>query len=140
MAVKNDPNASGNMPDLFDYTLGQLKDLPDVLMTKESTVRAVPLLGIGGSRLFIIQTIRQKERGDTILLEHVAQGETVRLVLPPEVSNVIARQRDALSTKSRVKGAQQAVATRLERGDQLGNPEALKKARSARRRKKGGSK
>jgi len=120
MASSNDPNASGNMPDLFDYTLGQLKDLPDVLMTKESTVRAVPLLGIGGSRLFIVQTIRQRERGDTILLEHVAQGQTVRLVLPPEVAQVIARQREALTAKSRSKGAQQAVATRAERGIEPG--------------------
>jgi hypothetical protein len=114
--MSNDSQPSGNMPDLFDYTLGQLKDLPDVLMTKESTVRAVPLLGIGGSRLFIVQTIRQAERGDTILLEHVAQGQTVRLVLPPEVANVIARQRDALTARSRSKGAQKAVATRAERG------------------------
>lgn len=140
MSDQSQPSAA--MPDLFDYTLGQLKDLPDVLRTKESTVRAIPILGIGGSRLFIIQTIRQAERGDTILLEHVAQGQTIRLVLPPEVSAVIARQRDALTTKARSLGAQKAVATRVERGHQLGNPEALAKARKARGRRgrKGGAK
>ena len=137
MSDNNSP-ASESMPDLFDYTLGQLKDLPDVLMTKEATIRVVPPLGVGGSRLFVIQTIRQKERGDIILLEEHGKGPAKRLVLPPEVSAVIARQRDALTTKSRVKGARQAVATRLERGDQLGNPEALKKARRQRARKGGG--
>jgi hypothetical protein len=44
-----------------------------------------------------VQTYRQKEQGDTIFLEHVSETGTVRLVIPPQVSAVIARQREQLT-------------------------------------------
>jgi hypothetical protein len=107
---------SAAMPDAFDYAFAQLKDLPDVIQTKESIVRQMPFMGVGGSDLFVITTMRQKDRGETIFLEHVSKAGTVRLVLPPDVSAVILRQHEALNSKSRRRGAQAAVQTRKERG------------------------
>lgn len=131
----------------FDYELGQLTGLPGVTSTKQSTVRSTN--GLTESASWIVQTFRRRDVAqegerqepakDTIFLEFIGRGgQSLRLVIPPPVADVISRQRDQLSSINRRKGARQAVATRLERGDRLGNPEALKKARRSRR--KGGAK
>lgn len=132
----------------FDYELGQLHGLPGVTSTKQATVRSTN--GLTESASWIVQTFRKRDVSegiepvlrmptrDTIFVEFIGRaGKSLRLVLPPAVADVIARQRDQLATINRRKGARQAVATRLERGDRLGNPEALRKAR---RRRKGGAK
>ena len=75
--------------------------LPDVVSTKSYVTRVVPPLGVGGTQLYVVQTYRQKEQGDTIFLEHVSETGTVRLVIPPQVSAVIARQREQLTAKTR---------------------------------------
>ena len=106
---------SGNLPDPFDRQLAALHGLPDILKSAVSTVRTVPPLGIGGSQVFVVQTYRQKERGDLIFIE-VVGPETIRLVIPPQVANVIARQRDALTTKSRSKAARAQAEERAARG------------------------
>lgn len=103
-------------PDAYDRQLGLLHDLPDVTRVREATVRVVPPLGVGGSQVFIIQTYRQQNRGDTIFLEVAGNGGNVRLVIPPAVSGVIARQRDALTGKSRSAAATRAAEDRKARG------------------------
>jgi hypothetical protein len=104
------------MPDQFDRLLGQLHGLPDVTITKPSTVRTVTPL-VGSSALYIVQTFRHAEQGDTIFLECVLKSGTVRLVLPPKVATLIARQRDALSGKSRSRAAKAVAQARKERGE-----------------------
>lgn len=69
-------------------------------------VRAVPLLGVGGTETYIIQTFRQ-EGGDVIFLEHVSKDGTTRIAIPPEVTRVIARHRDQLTDKNRSRAAKQ---------------------------------
>jgi hypothetical protein len=125
------------MPDAYDRQLGMLIDLPDTVKTKASIIRTVPPLGVGGTSLHVVQTVRQQQtrtnkRGeevgfsrDTIFLEVVTSEGTQRLVIPPEVANVIARQRDALSTKLRSRAAKTVAAGRKERGER---PAFLKKA------------
>lgn len=118
---------SGAMPDAFDRLLGAYDGLPNVIRTKAATVRTMPLLGVGGAQLYIVQTVRQKsERDDdgktvspardTIFLEYVSGERAIRLVLPAEVADTIARQRDALTAKTRTSGARKAAATRKARG------------------------
>jgi len=46
----------------------------------------------------------------------MGQDGAVRLVLPPSVSTIIARQRDALTGKSRSAAATQGAADRAARG------------------------
>jgi len=90
--------------DTYDRQIGALKGLPDVIEVKPSTVRVtIPLLGL--SQTFIVQTIRQREVGDHVFLETVSRDGAVRIVLPPQVADAIARQRDALTSKSSSKGA-----------------------------------
>ena len=96
-------NQSSQMPDAYDRQLGMLHDLPDVVKTKPTTVTHVTLMGVGGTQVFIVQTYRQREKGDTIFLQSISQAGTVRLVLPPTVANIIARHRDSLTTKVRKK-------------------------------------
>ena len=89
--------------DTFDWAIGVLDGLPDVAHSQVAVRRVVPLLGVGGTQLYVVQTYRQKEQGDTIFLEHVSETGTVRLVIPPQVSSVIARQREQLTAKTRIK-------------------------------------
>lgn len=114
-----DPRSS-DMPDAYDRQIAALHDLPDVTRTKAATVRTVPPLGVGGTQIFIVQTYRQRERGDTIFLEVVGTGGAVRVVIPPAVSNLIARQRDVLTGKARSKAAKATAADRKARGIQPG--------------------
>jgi CRISPR/Cas system-associated protein Csm6 len=121
----------------FDRLVGALEGLPDVVKSSASTVRAMlPLIGI--ARSFIVQTYRQKDRGDTIFIETVGHGETIRLAIPPQVSDAIARQRDSLGTKSRKKAARAVMAERIARGEtphqHLLDPKVRKKAEEARAR------
>lgn len=131
----NEPSAG--MPDAYDRQLGMLIDLPDTVKTKPSIIRTVPPFGVGGTSLYVVQTVRQQQtrtnaKGedvgfsrDTIFLEVVSSDGTKRLVLPPEVANTIARQRDSLSTKLRSKSAKTVAAGRKERGE---SPAFLRKA------------
>jgi hypothetical protein len=105
------------MPDAFDRQIAALHDLPDVVKSKPTTIRTVPTLGIGGSQVFIVQTIRQRERGDTLFVEVMGQSGAVRLALPPEVTAAIARQRDALTDKARSRAATAVAADRKARGE-----------------------
>lgn len=119
MKANRDDNAGGaaSYVDPFDRTIGALHGLPDVTSTKTSVTRVVPPFGVGGTQLYVVQTYRQKEQGDTIFLEHVSETGTVRLVIPPQVSAVIARQREQLTAKTRSKAAKAVAQDRKERGE-----------------------
>ena len=99
----------------FDRLVGALEGLPDVTKSKPTTVRAMlPLIGI--ARSFIVQTYRQREKGDTIFIETVGNGETIRLAIPPSVADAIARQRESLTGKVRSKTAKRVMADRMAAG------------------------
>lgn len=57
-----------------------------------------------------------------------AQGGS-RLMLPTAVVRALARHRDAIAAKAKRRQGHTLVALRKTRGDKLGNPEALAKAR-----------
>lgn len=73
--------------DEFDRTMRSLHGVPDVVSTKATTIRT---------------------------LTPVAENSHV--ALPPEVADCIARQRDALGTKSRKRAAKQEAARRKAAG------------------------
>lgn len=103
--MANENGSSQAMPDYYDRQLGQLHDLPDVVKTKPSTIRTVPPMGVGGTQVWVIQTYRQRERGDTIFLEVIGNAGATRLVIPPQVAGLIARQHDSLTSKVRSRAA-----------------------------------
>lgn len=123
----------------FDRLVGALEGLPDVVHSKPTTIRAMlPLIGI--ARSFIVQTYRQRDKGDTIFLETVGGEErSIRLAIPPQVAEAIARQRESLGVKSRSKAAKAVMADRVARGESphlhLLDPKVRKKAALARARK-----
>ena len=119
MKSNREDRQTGNAPyvDAFDRTIGLLHGLPDVTEVKTSVTRVVPPFGVGGTQLYVVQTYRQREQGDTIFLEHVSETGTVRLVIPPQVSAVIARQREQLTAKTRSKAAKAVAQERKERGE-----------------------
>jgi hypothetical protein len=105
-------------PNKFEKAMGALIGLPDVIHTAATTVRGSSPL-VGSTQTFIVQTFRQRDEdksGDTIFLEYVDCEGTVRIVIPPAVAKVIARQRDALTDRSRSRAAQAAAADRKARG------------------------
>lgn len=99
----------------YDRMIGALEGLPDVIKVRPTTVRTtIPLLGL--SQTFIIHTVRQKDKGDTIFLETVSREGAIRIALPPQVADAIARQREALTSKSRSKAARQVASDRKAAG------------------------
>lgn len=52
-----------------------------------------------------------------------------RIVLPPAVTRTIAAGQDKLATKNRRRVGKRIAADKLARGEKVGNPEALAKAR-----------
>lgn len=88
----------------------------------------------GTSETWVIDTFRA-EGGETVLLQRIDSSGGLRLVLPPEVTAAITRQRDRATAVGRSRAARRGIETRIARGDTVGNPEALRKAHAARRRK-----
>mgnify|MGYP001617668419 CR=1 FL=1 len=88
---------------------------------RPTMIRTIPMLGVGGTTLHVVQTVRQTtEEGassDTIFLEQVDSGGVVRLVLPAKVCDAIARQRDSLGGKNRSKAAKRVAEGRKARGE-----------------------
>lgn len=102
--MDNSGNERSALGDSFDRIMRALTGLPDVVKTKASTVRCQSKV-LERTQTFIVQTFRQSEEGDTIFLEYVGSEGSIRIALPPVVSEVIARQYDALTGKSRSKAA-----------------------------------
>lgn len=109
--------------DKFDRMMGMLDSLPEVTRTKPSTVVVTTPL-IGCTQTFTIQTFRQIDRDgdqsksrDTIGLQYVDDGGSVRMVIPHEAIAVIIRQHDALSAKVRRKIGKEQAAIRKARGE-----------------------
>lgn len=93
-----EPSERAALGDVFDRTIRLLSGLPNVISTKATTVRSLSSV-LELSQTFIVQTYRQRDEGD------IGVEGSLRLALPPVVSDVIARQRDALTDKSRSKAA-----------------------------------
>jgi hypothetical protein len=105
----------GALGDVFDRTFRSLHGLPDTAHTKATTVRTVSTV-LELAQTFIVQTYRHRENGDYIFLEYVGNDGSFRIVLPPAVANVVARQRDALTGKNRRAAAKASAADRKAKG------------------------
>lgn len=110
----SDP-ADSSSPDTFDRMMGALDGLPDVVAVKPSTVRVVVPI-VGNAETYIVQSFRQRDEGDVVFIEHVGRKGTTRLVLPAKVADVIARQRESLTTKARKKAARRLADERKAAG------------------------
>jgi hypothetical protein len=102
--------------DKFDRMMGALTGLPDVSQVKPSTVVTMSPL-IGEAQTFIVQTFRQREIGDTIFIQYASSDGLIRIAIPPAAADAIARQRDALTTKTRKRTAREQAQIRKARGE-----------------------
>jgi hypothetical protein len=117
--------------DEFTVRLRELSDNP-------GAVRASSRVDIsdfyGRSETWTLDTFRA-DGVEVAFVQRMSAEVAMRLLVPAAVMSALTRQHDSLTGKVRKRGARQAVATRIARGDKLGNPEALKKARKARKRR-----
>lgn len=103
----------------FDRLAGLLKGIPDVTESRPSTVVfEVPV--IGRLETWIISTMRHREQGDYVFLQRVSAEGSIRIVLPPKVTETMNRQRDALTGKVRSKIGRAQAAERKRLGIQPG--------------------
>jgi len=126
--------ASDSGQDNFDHQLGQLHKLPEAAQTRPATVRSTDIVS---SETFIIQTVRF-DKGDYLFVEHVAKNRTTRIVFPPHVTEVIARQRDAVAYLAKRKQGQRLAETQQDapaRPNPLLDPKVRAKALAARKLK-----
>jgi hypothetical protein len=66
----------------------------------------------------VVETGRDDERGgDFIFIECVDETGVTRLALPPRVANVIAAQRDSLTTRRRSIAGKRLAKERKDRGE-----------------------
>lgn len=94
--------------DDYSTTLRQLQANPGAI-EKVSMIDLVDFLG--HAETWTIKTIRV-DGADVVLLQRINAGGGARWVLPTEVTDAIARQREGIVGVVRKRGARQAAATR----------------------------
>lgn len=123
--------------DAYSVTLTRLLDNPAALKTNGSTISLVTFLRNTETWFALVVRADGKETG---FIQRVGADGGQRWVLPAEVMASLKRQSETLDRMARRRGARKAVATKRERGDVLGNPDALAKGRMARADRKNGRK
>jgi len=123
--------------DEYDRLQSQYEGLPGVLRIDSRPLRVVPFLGVHGTTTWLVQTVRVPDAGgDLVFLDCNRGAGSFRLVLPPDVTAAIARQRDALASKSRRRAARAAARTRPAGSSaHLLDPAVRAKAQATRRAK-----
>lgn len=97
--MEHEHKVSATLPtDQFDKLLSRLVGLPNGAHTQPSVVQSIDFYG--NTTSFMVQTVRTDEGATTFVTQVNAQG-SARYILPPNVLALIARQRDAITTKIR---------------------------------------
>lgn len=120
---------NNNRSDKFGRAMGSLKGIPGVISTSPTTVRSITPI-VGTPQTFIVQTFRRLKdpdggsdgAGDTLFIEYVDDDGVTRVVCPPAITMIIARQRDALAKRSRKRAARAGYETRKANGTQPALP------------------
>jgi hypothetical protein len=94
--------------DLYSTTLRSMRANP-AAVEKSSTIDMADFLG--NAETWTVRTIRV-DGNDIVFLQRINAHGGDRWVLPPEVTQAIARQRDGATTVNRKRGANKAAATR----------------------------
>lgn len=104
---------------VYGRAMSILKDLPDIIKTKPTTVVETPSFA-GEPHTYIVQTYRRLEEGDYIFFQDVVNGTATQIVIPPRIASILARQRDQLTGKSRSKAGRLVMEDRMARGEKPG--------------------
>ena len=135
-----DPITSLAQVDEYDRLQHDYSGLPGGSKTTPAIVQVIPLSPLAGVAEWTVQTIRAADVGDLVFLNRMG-AQPMRIVLPAKVTAMIARQREALTSKARSRAARGRVHT----GDasHLNDPKvrakalATRKAKAAKRRRAG---
>jgi hypothetical protein len=115
--MKNINPERARLGKIFEDTIRRLKGCPDVTTSGPATKAGfTPVTELPVT--FIVRTWRHREEGDYIFLEYIGPDDNIRLCLPPEVAECMARQRDILTTKNRKRAAKAEAARRKAEGIQ----------------------
>jgi len=117
--------------DLFSRTLRALRDNPGAIAVS-SRIETADFYG--NAQTWAVDTFRV-DGDDVVFIQRIDADGGLRLVLPAAVTRALAKHRDSASLRTRRRAGHALVARRKERGDTLGNPEALRRARLARRKR-----
>lgn len=120
--------------DTFSRALRSARD-SQAAIRAESTVHSADFYG--NTETWVIETFRVDDgRGpcEQVFLQRTSAEGGMRLMLPPDVTRALARHRDQVAASARRRHGHNLIALRKQRGDKLGNVEAL---RNARKRRKG---
>jgi hypothetical protein len=112
--------------DLFSRELRSLRDNPGAF-SSQSTIDTQDFYG--NAATWVLETFRDNDGTETVFVQRNDAEGGQRWVLPSKVVAALARHREQLSVRARRRQGHRLVALRKGRGDKLGNPEALKKAR-----------
>lgn len=128
--------------DAYDNALSRLKDLPGGAHTKPAIVQAQDFYG--NTTQFTVQTVKWDE-GETVFVTQLNAHGSDRFVLPPTVTALIGRQKDAVSLMVRRKIGRRLAAERKAAGtlptfttEMRAKGLATRKANARKRRKGGG--
>lgn len=103
-----------------EYTRSKFdRDVAGLMGGNNLTVKATTVENIafgGEAETFIIQTVRD-EKGDNIIIKYGEGNSLMRLILPPKAAAVIARQKDAITAKSRRNTGRASAQARKDRGE-----------------------
>ncbi len=116
--------------DEFTVRLRELSDNPGAVRTS-SRVDIADFYG--QHETWTVDTFRH-DGIETAFVQRMSTDGGLRLLVPSQVMAALVRGHETLTGKMRVRGARQAVATRIARGDVLGNPDALRLARKTPRK------
>lgn len=105
--------------DDFARQLGQYDGLPDAVQTRPATIRSTNLVS---TVTFIVQTVRLPDHGDVLFVERIEGTQAIRIVFPPNVTEVISRQRDKLASVTRQRQGRRLAAAQRARGTTHRNP------------------
>jgi hypothetical protein len=116
--------------DEFTVRLRELRDNPGAVST-QSRIDIADFYG--QHETWTVDTFRH-DGIETAFVQRMSAEGGLRLLVPPQVMAALVRGHETLTGKNRARGARRAVETRIARGDVLGNPDALRKARAAGRK------
>lgn len=117
--------------DVFSQTLRKANDNPGALRAS-STIETADFYG--NTETWVVTTFRVEDGEELTFIQRSAAEGGMRLVLPAAVTRALAAQRDRLIAAGRRRHGHKLVAIRKQRGDVLGNPDALRRYRKGRKR------
>lgn len=92
----DEQNNNNNVISKYDRQRAGLQDV--ALWAKPSTIQVQDFTG--RAETFVVTTARYEDKGDYIFIER-SDEMLVRICLPPKVADLIARQRESLTTRRR---------------------------------------